>query len=89
VHVPKIIESGIFGIDGQPIAELDEEEDIQIEVEPVAESDAINEVNVEEDSTSEVPNKKMKLFYCDMCKKELSFLSNIEILRHKSSHINK
>lgn len=89
VHVSKIIQTGIFGLDGQPISQIETDDDgMQFEVEPTFDFDELNEPTEEDEATEEVPAKKMKLFYCDICRKELSFGSNVEILRHKTSHSN-
>ncbi|KAI6176577.1 putative ATP-dependent RNA helicase DHX34 [Aphelenchoides bicaudatus] len=79
IHVPRVMEAGIFGIDGSPLTQDDEE----FEEEPAIE---IEEMDTESNEQEEPPTKKAKTFYCDFCKKELSYDTNIEFLRHKRSH---
>ncbi|KAI6235846.1 hypothetical protein M3Y95_00094800 [Aphelenchoides besseyi] len=79
LHPPRLIDSGVFDVDGTSLEQF-EESSIQPDIE--------NEYKSEEMSApiSDEVESGTKVFHCDICKKELRFNSNVEFLRHKSSH---
>ncbi|KAI6241718.1 hypothetical protein M3Y99_00334200 [Aphelenchoides fujianensis] len=79
LHPPRVIEGGVFDIDGSSIEQFAEASiapELNADGEPEGEPLALPD---EKDSGS-------KVFFCEVCNKELRFESNVEILRHKSSH---